>query len=529
MAIIKFIGAIHPSQTGGQYAGLKKTINYILNPSKTQGKYVDSINCTTTNTLNEMVATKKHFGKTSKSKHERYAYHFTISWSPEEKVEYDEALKITLEFCQQYLANYECVFSVHTDQPHCHSHIVFNSINIKDGKKYHYADGDWAKIVQPLLDKICKTHHLHTLSEDTGMTYAEYEVDRKKKKCKNKKDSKIESQEKKEHPYRNNKYYNEKVELYNYSDMIKNDMDEIILNVHSIEEFYEELAKYGYYVRKGQSEKYGEYFSIKGRGMDKARRNYKLGHEYLIENIIERINVKDKPLPVLPPILGYKYIVSYQYWRKPLFKRELTDFEKRKYAHLYQSGICPKDYFPSYGNIKKHLQEINRINNEIQLIDEYKIYDVSSSDIALKEVDNELKQLKEKRKEYYRRKKPYLHLLKTYYQMKKYENEYLLYTRGNKIYDKEYKEYLKCKDILNKYGFSEIEIITFKESLSVELKSINAKIGEVSKKYKNIENIKKELSVDIEPEIIEKYFNAIPEPEQYQVEKYRKNIDHFKL
>ena len=42
MAIIKFIGAIHPSQTGGQYAGLKKTIDYILNPSKTQGKYVDS-------------------------------------------------------------------------------------------------------------------------------------------------------------------------------------------------------------------------------------------------------------------------------------------------------------------------------------------------------------------------------------------------------------------------------------------------------------------------------------------------------
>ena len=307
--------------------------------------------------------------------------------------------------------------------------------------------------------------------------------------------------------------------------MIKNDMDEIILNVHSIEEFYEELAKYGYYVRKGQSEKYGEYFSIKGRGMDKARRNYKLGHEYLIENIIERINVKDKPLPVLPPIPGYKYIVSYQYWRKPLFKRELTDFEKRKYAHLYQSGICPKDYFPSYGDIKKHLQAINQINNEIQLIDEYKIYDVSSSDIALKEVDNELKKLKEKRKEYYRKKKPYLHLLKTYYQMKKYENGYLLYINGNETYDKEYKEYLKCKDILNKYGFSEIEIITFKESLSTELKSINAKIRQVSKKYKNIENIKKELFVDIEPEIIEKYFNAIPE--QYSIEEYRKNRYHL--
>lgn len=97
--------------------------------------------------------------------------------------------------------------------------------------------------------------------------------------------------------------------------MIKNDIDEIILNVHSIEEFYEKLTEYGYYVRKGQSAEYGEYFSLKGRGMDKARRNYKLGHEYFVENIIERINVKDKPLPVMPSISGYKYIVSYQYWK----------------------------------------------------------------------------------------------------------------------------------------------------------------------------------------------------------------------
>ena len=111
--------------------------------------------------------------------------------------------------------------------------------------------------------------------------------------------------------------------------------------------------------------------------------------------------------------------------------------------------------------------------------------------------------------------------------MKKYENGYLLYTSGNKTYDKEYKEYLKCKSIIDKYGFSEIEIITFKESLSAELKSINTKIREVSKKYKNIENIKKELFVDIEPEIIEKYFNAIPE--QYLMEEYSKNREHFKL
>ena len=113
--------------------------------------------------------------------------------------------------------------------------------------------------------------------------------------------------------------------------------------------------------------------------------------------------------------------------------------------------------------------------------------------------------------------------------MKKYENGSLLCINGSKAYDKEYKEYLKCKDIIDKYGFSEIEIIIFKESLSAELKNINAKIREVSKKYKNIESIKQELLIDIEPESIEKYFNAIPE--QYRIEEYkdRRNRDHPKL
>lgn len=51
--------------------------------------------------------------------------------------------------------------------------------------------------MQSLLDKICKAYHLHTLSEDIGVTCAEYKTDRKKKKYKNKKDNKSYRQEKK--------------------------------------------------------------------------------------------------------------------------------------------------------------------------------------------------------------------------------------------------------------------------------------------------------------------------------------------
>jgi len=526
MAIIKFISTVHP-QKNNMYGGMKKLAAYILNDSKTVGgKYTGSHNCFVHTACDEMIKTKEHYGKTSPKNSNRLAYHFTISWKPDEKIAYETALKVTEEFCKKYLNEYECVFSVHTDKVHTHSHIMFNSVNVTDGKKYRYSDGDWAKIIQPTVDNICKEHNLRTLYDDTGLTYEEYEQERRRKKgSKNNKqggNSSKSGEDNRQRRASNNKYYNEKEEPYTNSDMVKADIDEIILNVHSMDEFYKRLAEYGYYVRKGTSVKHGDYFSIKGRGMGSARRNYMLGSAYSIENISKRIDVKNKPLPIMPAALGYKYIINYKYWKKPSYKKELTDFEKREYVRLYQSGIYPKDYYPSYRVIKKHLQAINKIENEIQLIDEYKICDAASADSALEQVNDKLEHLKKKRNEYYMKKKPYIHLLQTYSQMKKHEQGYLLYINGNESCVEDYTSYLECKQIIDKYGFSAIDILSFKESLSIELKNINAELREVTKRYKSLEGIRKELSTDVESEVIDECFSIIPD--KYENDEKRKSF-----
>ena len=55
MAITKIIGSIHAPSKGGKYQVLKNTIDYILNPAKTeQGKYTGAINCLVDNALSEM-------------------------------------------------------------------------------------------------------------------------------------------------------------------------------------------------------------------------------------------------------------------------------------------------------------------------------------------------------------------------------------------------------------------------------------------------------------------------------------------
>ena len=35
----------------------------------------------------------------------------------------------------------EAVFAVHTDKDHLHSHLVFNSVNMINGRKYDYRKG----------------------------------------------------------------------------------------------------------------------------------------------------------------------------------------------------------------------------------------------------------------------------------------------------------------------------------------------------------------------------------------------------
>lgn len=86
------------------------------------------------NAFEQMKETKKKFNKTDK----RQAYHIILSFK-EGEVSPDTVFELTERFVKEYLGNdYEAVFAVHDNTEHPHSHIVFNSVSFRDGKKYHY-------------------------------------------------------------------------------------------------------------------------------------------------------------------------------------------------------------------------------------------------------------------------------------------------------------------------------------------------------------------------------------------------------
>ena len=131
MAITKII-SINETDTGNPAKHLKQAMEYIINPDKTSNHLlVGGINCLPETAFEQMLETKQMFDKINK----RQGYHIIISFVPGEATE-EVAYDIVERFAREYLEDeYEAVYAVHNDKNHMHAHLIFNSVNMVNGKK----------------------------------------------------------------------------------------------------------------------------------------------------------------------------------------------------------------------------------------------------------------------------------------------------------------------------------------------------------------------------------------------------------
>lgn len=505
MAIIKF--ASIKQAKGGKFTNLKNAIEYIKRKDRTSegtyltnenvisdGRYFSSLNCDADNALNDMISTKKYYGKDLKDdSHVRMGYHFKISFSPKENVSYKKAMEITKEFCETYLKGFEVVYAVHTNTKHVHTHVIFNSVNFETGIKYHYFDGDWARIVQPLLDKICRKHGLHSLSDDTGISMCEYESEIKRRRKGQRRNKKS-----------RNDYYNEKNDVYDRSTYIRDVIDTTIIEVNSKEEFYEKLKEKGFEIRVGQSKKYGEYFTMRSKGMKRCRRNYVLGKDYSISAIERRIAAKDKPLLILPVVRNHVYMFKFKYWKVKY--EDMSELQKKYCYCLYEKGLWKKGQKYDYELIRKSLNEIKNTQEKLDLLVEYNVSDISDIDAAIKRIKGDISLLDDDKKEFYFKRKPYNTLLKAYDKKKAFDE-----IGFNNLSASEQEEYEQAVNIISCYSMSEDDISMFKDNFKDNLKDLNRKKRALKKKIIIFESIK-----DNEEEILKKEY-------EYEIPKEYEN------
>lgn len=137
---------------------------YIMKKEKTEQKLISGINCMPETAMEEFMAVKKQFNKTDG----RQYYHVVQSFSPDDNISPETAHEIGLKFAQ-YFGNYQMVIATHTDRNHIHNHIVFNSVNLENSKKFHQTRDEMIQAKQ-YSNKICEEYGL-SLTEAKATRY----------------------------------------------------------------------------------------------------------------------------------------------------------------------------------------------------------------------------------------------------------------------------------------------------------------------------------------------------------------------
>lgn len=123
MAIIKRISS---------KATPNKIINYLSDKEKTNEKLISGKDCSPQNIINEFKATRELFNKTDGVRY----HHIVQSFSPDDEITPTKAHELGKELAKIQFKDHEVFIVTHTDKNHIHNHLVVNSVNHKDGKKY---------------------------------------------------------------------------------------------------------------------------------------------------------------------------------------------------------------------------------------------------------------------------------------------------------------------------------------------------------------------------------------------------------
>ena len=228
---------------------LKKALDYIQNPDKTDGKMlVSSFGCSPETADIEFAFTIAQ----ALDRGNNLAHHLIQSFEPGE-VDYQKAHEIGKQLADAVTkGQYEYVLTTHIDKGHVHNHIIFCSVNFVDYHKYNSNKRSYYGI-RNMSDRLCRENGLSVVVPQKGgkgKSYAEYLAEKTGTSWKGK---------------------------------LKIAVDGLIPQVSSFEELLSRLQAAGYEIKPGK------YVSCRAPGQERFTRLKTLGADYTEEAIRERI------------------------------------------------------------------------------------------------------------------------------------------------------------------------------------------------------------------------------------------------
>ena len=359
------------------YQDLHNVIDYVGADYKTEKQYfVTGINCLKETAFEEMIMTKKQFGKNKGI----LAFHIIQSFK-EDEVSAELAHKVGVQLAKELFGNrFEVIVSTHLNTNHYHNHIVLNSVSFKDGKRYYDNHTTYA-LLRKTSDLIC---------EENGLSV-----------IKNKK-VKIDY----------TKFYEGRVVKSNYYTITKDDIDFAIRQAYSYQDFLNIMKRMNYEIFFRANK-----ISVR---RDPYKRNIRIerafGENYSIDNIRKRVFEEYETRTPFVELRSNK-----KYYKGN--KQYITNYKKNKpkgmyrlvlhYCYLFK--VFPKVYPKKYMSpeLRADIKKLDKRLEQANWLCVRKIYTTNQLFSYKKDLSEELNNLKEKRERCYLLKKRKNNLDKT--------------------------------------------------------------------------------------------------------------------
>ena len=372
------------AQSEEKIQSLSDVIAYAVNAEKTRRKgkkgeegivseteqimqqYVSGINCTPATARNEMMAVKKRYGKDEGI----VAFHGYQSFAPGEctpALAHEIGVRLAQELWGE---RFQVLVATHLDKAHhLHNHFVVNSVSYLDGKRYHRTNQDY-RDMRAASDWLCREYGLSVIEHPQpgkSRPYGEWRAEQEGKPT--------------------------------YHSIVREDVDEAILQARTEKQFFHFLKE------KGYSIKFGKDITIRPEGRErglKLKRNF--GEEYSLESIRRRILEEDPPaIPKETRLPEKKRYVAHV--RGNLPKRKIGGLRGLYLHYCYKLGILPKNKKQNYARLhyllKDDLMKMEAISQETRLLCRNRIDTVEQLLSYKGSLETEKTDLLQKRKELY--------------------------------------------------------------------------------------------------------------------------------
>ena len=333
--------------------------SYVQNPAKTEkGEYFSAVNCLKETALQQMILTKKRYGKDDKY----IAWHGYQSFQIGE-VSPETAHEIGVKVAREMWGDkYQIVVTTHLDKDHIHNHFAFNSVSFLDGKKYNYSNTERQRL-RDTSDALCIEYGLSVINNPHKAPSRPVWLDEKAGK-----------------PTRYNVYRADVQEAMDYSRSQK-----------YMEEY---LRRKGYII-----DFTGKHWKIRLPQYEHFTRLDTLNEKWTPENILRSMG-RGATFGSRRAYISYPPQMPQELkdWFKPFHR---TSHIYRLYLHYcYLLGYLPKntDYKPTSPYLKEDLKKLEEISKQVRYMGKYHIETFDDLYADRNKIESEMSRLKEVRK-----------------------------------------------------------------------------------------------------------------------------------